>query len=176
MVYLPFCTAIFVTSLISYDEVDNGFQFLMTLPVSRSLYINEKYILCMGSALISWILSAVLYFVSKLLHGSVINFFSDIQVVVVFLPVIVIALSVMIPVQLKFGVEKSRIVLICLAGAIIAAVYVVTEVLDPDTIGILRWIDSLNETVLLTAGFMVMALTAVISWLVSRKIMLNKEF
>lgn len=94
----------------------------------------------------------------------------------VFLPVIVIALSVMIPVQLKFGVEKSRIVLICLAGAIIAAVYVVTEVLDPDTIGILRWIDSLNETVLLTAEFKVMALAAVISWLVSRKIMLNKEF
>ena len=58
MGYLPFCMAIFVTSLISYDEVDNGFQFLMTLPVSRSLYVNEKYILCMGSAIISWILSA----------------------------------------------------------------------------------------------------------------------
>lgn len=176
MGYLPFCMAIFVTSLISYDEVDNGFQFLMTLPVSRSLYVNEKYILCMGSAIISWILSAVLYFVSKVLHGSVINSFSDIQVVVAFLPVIVIALSVMIPVQLKFGVEKSRIVLICLAGSIIAAIYVVTEVLNPDTLGIILWLDSLNETGLAVAGLIFMVVAAVFSWLISRKIMMKKEF
>ena len=169
MGYLPFCMAIFVTSLISYDEVDNGFQFLMTLPVSRSLYVNEKYILCMGSAIISWILSAVLYFVSKVLHGSVIDSFSDI-------PVIVIALSVMIPVQLKFGVEKSRIVLICLAGSIIAAIYVVTEVLNPDTLGIILWLDSLNETGLAVAGLIFMVVAAAFSWLISRKIMMKKEF
>lgn len=176
MGYLPFCMAIFVTSLISYDEMDNGFQFLMTLPVSRNSYVNEKYFLCMGSAVISWLMSVVLYFISKVLHGNAIDFLSDIQTLMAFLPVIIISLSVMIPVQLKFGVEKSRIVLICLAGSIIAAVYVATEVLDPDTIGILRWIGSINETVLLTTGIIFMVAAAVFSWMISRKMMMNKEF
>ena len=31
---------------VSYDEFDNGFLFLMTLPVDRKTYVDEKYLFC----------------------------------------------------------------------------------------------------------------------------------
>ena len=176
MGYLPFCTAIFVTSLMAYDEMDNGFQFLMTLPVTRALYVKEKYFLCMGSAVASWLLAAVLYFISKVIHGSTADFFSDMQKLIVFLPVVIVFLAVMIPVQLEFGVEKSRIVWVCLAGGIFAAVYVTAEVVDPDSVGIIQMLDSLNEAVLLAAGMIFVVAAVVISWLISKKVMMKKEF
>ena len=42
--YFPFLMIIMLTGTISYDEMDNGFPFLFTLPVDRKMYIREKYL------------------------------------------------------------------------------------------------------------------------------------
>ena len=42
--YFPFVIIILIINTIAYDELDNGFQFLMTLPINAKTYVREKYI------------------------------------------------------------------------------------------------------------------------------------
>ena len=41
--YLALIGASFTTSTMSYDEFDNGYTFLLSLPVTRKGYVLEKY-------------------------------------------------------------------------------------------------------------------------------------
>ena len=44
--YVTFIFTLFTVSTISYDEYDNGYPFLFTLPITRRQYVNEKYVVC----------------------------------------------------------------------------------------------------------------------------------
>ena len=41
--YVTFIFTLFTVSTISYDEYDNGYPFLFTLPITRRQYVNEKF-------------------------------------------------------------------------------------------------------------------------------------
>ena len=41
--YLTFICPLFCISTISYDEFDNGYAFLFTLPIQKKDYVKEKY-------------------------------------------------------------------------------------------------------------------------------------
>ena len=43
--YLAFIGATFASSTLSYDEYDNGYAYLLSMPVTRKGYVTEKYIL-----------------------------------------------------------------------------------------------------------------------------------
>ena len=103
-------------STISYDEIDNGYTFLMTLPIDTKTYVKEKYLLCLSGTFISWIFAVVLYFASKFLRETNIVIANEVPIIVSFLPVLLLAMAIMIPIQLKFGAEKSRIVLLIIFG------------------------------------------------------------
>ncbi len=50
VIYMAMVISMFSISTLGYDEFDNGFRFLFTLPVSRKAYVREKYlffILCL---------------------------------------------------------------------------------------------------------------------------------
>lgn len=115
MGYPPFTLGIFVMSTISYDDFDNGLSFLMTLPVTRNMYVAEKYVL----ALVMIIAGSICSFLIALLMvckqsgaKEMTLWLADsgyILGAIVFC--IGIFMGIMIPVQLKFGAEKGRIVL-----------------------------------------------------------------
>ena len=50
--YLTMLAAVISIGTISYDEYDNGFAFLMTLPFGRKTYVREKYLFCLKILLI----------------------------------------------------------------------------------------------------------------------------
>ena len=52
--YITIFLSIFVASTISYDEFDNGYLFLMTLPVTRKKYVDEKYIFGIIISIFAW--------------------------------------------------------------------------------------------------------------------------
>ena len=62
--YLTFFISAILVSTLSYDEMDHGFAFLFTLPINRKIYVREKYVFCMGGAVIVWSLTMMLYFLS----------------------------------------------------------------------------------------------------------------
>lgn len=114
--YLTFIGLILATSSISYDEFDNGYPFLMTLPITNKTYVLEKYVLSAGAMLFSWLVALVISFATKMMHGAPIQPAEDLlgAVLILFFPCLL--MNIMIPIQLKFGSEKSRIVLLAIGG------------------------------------------------------------
>lgn len=56
-------------STIAYDEMDHGYQFLLTLPINKKTYVREKYLLCAGGVVAAWVIAVCLYLVSKVVRG-----------------------------------------------------------------------------------------------------------
>ena len=58
--YLPFLFINLAISTISYDEMDNGYSFLFSLPVSRQKYVLSKYVLMAAVNIISCALAFII--------------------------------------------------------------------------------------------------------------------
>ena len=58
--YLTFIFSVFVLSTLSYDSYDNGMIFLLSLPVSRRIYVQEKYLFSLLLASGAWLVSLIL--------------------------------------------------------------------------------------------------------------------
>lgn len=175
--YLSFCAAIVMVSTISYDELDHGYEFLMTLPITAKIYVKEKYLFCIGGAVIAWLFAAILYlyFVSKMIRGERFSFLDELPVILIFLPIILLMLSILIPFHLKYGMEKSRIILALLAGIIVAAVYFMKNLIDGNS-KILTAINSVNDEVVTIILFALGIFATLISYFISSRIMEKKEF
>lgn len=173
--YLSFCASIVMVSTISYDELDHGYEFLMTLPITAKIYVKEKYLFCIGGAVIAWLFAAILYFVSKMIRGETFSFLDELPVALISLPIILLMLSILIPFQLKYGMEKSRIILALLAGIIAAAIYFIKNLIDGNS-KILTAINSVNDEVVTIILFALGIFATLISYFISSRIMEKKEF
>ena len=118
--YLAMTCAILTVGTISYDEFDNGYPFLFTLPITKKTYVTGKYVFCMLGGLIGWGISVVIVICCTLIKGGEFSV-SDIWDILAFIPVIDLIVAIMLPIQLKFGAEKSRIAIFVIGGGSWAA-------------------------------------------------------
>ena len=121
--YITVMVGILTLTTISYDEFENGMGYLFTLPVSRREYVGEKYLFSIVTTLPG--LAAVSAFSFVFSRIRKIDFPVEewvLSVVVSFL-VVTAVLSIVIPLQLKFGADKSRVALMIVWGGGIMAVY-----------------------------------------------------
>ena len=115
--YLTMISARLTIGTISYDEFDNGYLFLLTLPVTRRSYVTAKYIFCFLGDLVGWAAASVIYAGCCLAKGAGLGM-EQLAAALVFLPVVGLMSAVMLPLQLKYGAEKSRLALAVLFGGI----------------------------------------------------------
>ncbi|MBE5845995.1 MAG: ABC-2 transporter permease [Butyrivibrio sp.] len=176
--YLTMLAMIIGTGTISYDEYDNGLPFLMTLPFDRKTYVREKYLFSLITAIVAWFIGAVIFGIMDVVRNNGAGL-SEIPAMIAIIPAIYIASAIIIPLQLKYGGEKSRIALSIIFGlvAVIAVgVGKVTEnPLNPmaDVISALQGLPGYAALIILLA---VSAVATTISYLFSVKIMEKKEF
>ena len=52
--WLPFAISILLINTVTYDELDKGYGFLMTLPIDAETYVREKYFFCLTGGTVSW--------------------------------------------------------------------------------------------------------------------------
>lgn len=123
MGYLTMISAILSIGTISYDEFDNGYPFLLTLPVTRKNYVTAKYLFCLASNLAGWAAASVIFAGCCLVKGEGFRM-AQLTEALAFLPVAGLMTAVMLPLQLKYGAEKSRLALAVLAGVVVALGYV----------------------------------------------------
>ncbi|NMB42565.1 MAG: ABC-2 transporter permease [Clostridiales bacterium] len=174
--YLPFLGMLMTTGTIAYDELDNGFTFLMTLPIDAKTYVKEKYLFCLSGALISWFIAVILYFLSWQMRGEKIDLMNEIPLVASFIPIVILFMAIMIPIQLKFGAEKSRIVLLIIFGIIILVAFLIANMIGSETINqIYMKIDTMDVKDLAFGGILFVILATALSYKISCKIMKNKE-
>lgn len=175
--YITFVIPFFALSTISYDEFDNGNAFLFTLPISRKAYVYEKYSFSLLLGVISLVLAVCLSIVFALLNKVPI---SEILTASPFIfGMMVVMISIMIPIQLKFGTDKSRIVLLSISGIIAIFCFVVVQILqicNIDVFSLLKKLSSLSFTLLISIEAIIVTLILLLSILISVAMMNKKEF
>ena len=176
--YFPFLVVILMVSTFSYDEMDHGYQFLMTLPVDASLYIREKYLLCMLGGVGSWAVSVGIYDAGEMFRGESMNFLEELPLIGVFLPIMLLLVAFMIPIQVKFGVEKSRAVLAGFCGGIgVVVIFITKTILTKETLSqIEATIDRISEPILTAICLVGVVGILLVSYGISKRIMEKKEF
>ena len=164
------------------SDVQNGaLGFLMTLPVRRSDYVKEKYLLCTMYIFCGWafsvILAAVMYR-GRILEGDE----PFIMVSILYVVAALIINFLMIPINFRFGPETARIVLFGVFAAIVLGVVAgmyLLEKLIPDH----SYFDKIAETInavtagQLLIGFLaVLAVEGIVSYLYSLRVIKRMEF
>lgn len=183
MGYVPFIFCLYVMSSINYDEFDNGFPFLLTLPVTRKTYVREKYIFGISMSVIGSLLAGILGAVLEIrnvgIEGTKIWLPEGAFTMAVVILILGISLGIMIPTQLKFGSEKGRIVLFGITITIIGLCYLIgkyEEKLHVNFSGIIETLDHTEPGMALLLLFVITAAVLIVSYGISVKIMEKKSF
>ncbi|WP_349671593.1 ABC-2 transporter permease [Lacrimispora sp.] len=176
--YVTLILTMFTLSSISYDEFDNGYAFLFTLPITRNQYAAEKYVFGFvtgGSACI--IVTVFAVFMNFVKGGA-----GTLELVIsalLYLFISLMFMAVVVPVQLKFGTEKGRIVLIFIIGIIFAAGFFVVNAAKTFQLDLSTMVAALTSSAagsVITVLLLISLAAVFVSYLISVKIMKKKQF
>ncbi len=176
--YMTIITSMFVLSTISYDDFDHGMSYLMTLPITRTIYAAEKYCFGLLCGAVGWLFSMLLCFIFGSLPGTeMINADFIVGCVLIYI-VLICMLSIMIPVQLKFGGDNGKIVIFITIGVFV----VIGVLIDKVAAGYGIDLATQFEQLLVSAIDYIIPITVVstvltlgISFIISLRIMKNKQ-
>ena len=163
---------------LSYDELDNGLTFIMTLPIKRKTFVTEKYLFCFVTACVFWVLAYVVYIVAKTVRHIPMDPVSELPVAIAFLPAMMIITSVMIPIQLKFGSQRSRVIMMVLFGGVAVIILMFSDFFGTDNrlAGFVNFLDSINPMIVVGGLLSLCAIFILVSALISVKVIEKKEF
>lgn len=116
MGYMTMVLVLFAGSTISYDEMNHGMEFLLTLPVNRKQYVQGKYLFMIILTAVSLAVSS-LYGLAADIIGNVTVNFAEMVENGIFIAVMLMAFtSIFLMLILKYGAEKARIVVAIIFG------------------------------------------------------------
>lgn len=139
--YATILVTILMIGTIAYDEHENGMSFLMTLPISRKQYALSKYLFTIMGIIIIDLILLVTIGIYKICIPSELLMSEYIMIAVLLFFTAIIMSSLMIPVNFKYGVDKSRLVLLLFAGIISVVGLVFSRFADYVPYGIRKLIE-----------------------------------
>lgn len=121
--YLTIMFSFIPLTTLAYDDADNGSAYLFTLPVSRKGYLVEKYLFSAGFILAAAFLTLAVVIVACLVKKYAVQPEELGVMVMTCITVSVIFSAVSMPVQLKFGSERSRVAAALTFGGLFGICY-----------------------------------------------------
>jgi len=177
--YAAGLTGILGLSTLAFDEQDNGFPFLFSLPVDIRTYVNEKYLFCILLDLVGAAIGTVMFVLACLAKGRTETISDGIVYLTLYLPATLLLILSILPIQMVFGREKSRIItmivygiLFVLSGVIVKIVGPVDKMKTPQNLP--EWLS--NPFFLAAAAFALLLAFCIGMYLFCLKAMRNKEF
>lgn len=179
--YVPMMAMLLVLSTISYDYNDNGMSFIMTLPNKPGDYAVEKYIFSASGVTFMWLVSLVLQFVSFMIQKTEYVLSEVILTDALMLPMFLLIIAIMIPIELKYSPEKGRTVLFIIFGIVMIAVIAGKGLVEKiggagDVMELFVKLQNMSPVVLIIAAYAVCLIVLSISMVSTIRIMQNKEF
>ena len=171
--YLTMICAILTVGTISYDEFDNGYPFLLTLPITKRTYVIGKYLFCILGGLVGWFVSVAIVLCCGMAKGNAMAA-SNLVEAIMFIPVLGLITAIMLPLQLKFGAEKSRVVIVSVGGGAWALGYFAMKFL-PDDIRVPAFLLELDDATGLVFLLAICLVVLAVSYLISVHVMEKKE-
>lgn len=177
--YVTLIFGMFSISSISYDEYDNGNAFLFTLPFTRTGYVLEKYLFSLLISGIPWLISSVLITFYQKSCVPELDSAEWFLTTFIFLYMVILLLSLMLPLHLKYGAEKARLFLFGVMGVIFVICILLTKIASSIADKLLHFLKnlsavSISQIVLAGGAFSIILL--IISGLCSLKVIKGKEF
>jgi hypothetical protein len=177
MGYMMMVSATLAITTISYDYFEKGMSFLLTLPITKKMYVVEKYLL---SAMVGLVVALLGCFLNVLggLFGAQAAWNEFAATAGVSLAAAMIMLAIYIPVYLKCGPEKSRVAILIVVGVFVGGGYLAIKV-EPVQKLLYQLLEKLSIMELpqvIGIGVAVWALLMAVSIVVSLGIMEKKEF
>jgi len=173
--FLGMIGSLFTLSSISYDEFDNGSAFLFTLPITRKGYVYEKYLFGLTTGICFLVLGTAISLLASVINNTEVT--EIFRQALPLLSMIIIALALMLPAQLKFGGEKGRIILISIIGVVFLLGKLIKDNLQAlNLTGILQKLSEMNDVTLFWFFLLISLVALIISMFGSILIMQKKEF
>ena len=172
--YMIFVSLSVTVGTISYDGYHHGMNFLMTLPFTRKEYVISKYLTAAGVTLAAGIISMI----PGLLKAQSVNtrkeFLMSTGAVMICAGIF---LAILLPMRLKYEIEKSRILMVALVAVIFLiaaggkkALELYKENAD------FQFLNTFAGWQIAIAMIVVMVVCVAVSVKVSERIMERKEF
>ena len=179
MGYMTSLCSFFAISSVIYDESENGYPFLLTLPVMREAFVREKYLFAVLCNIGTWFIAVLMSGTSKVISEGrfpEMEFYSGIILVI---PFFLVMAAVVFPFQFKFGADRGKFVFLIALGFLFLIGYAVSKACDALGIDWEKMFTSLSAlwrgvTELLI--FVVSAAIVLVSCAISGKIMKRREF
>ena len=176
IVYANIIFTMFVVTTINYDYFENGCAFLMTLPISRKMYVSEKYVLAFLAAACGLVADVIFMLIAHFLKEEYVFGIDNLIFALAYVLGSLVFVALMLPIELKYGPEKARIAMIVVVAIIFAGVFVFTGIGPFDLSGATTKLLSLEKIVLLGISGVAVVIALGISYLISCRIMEKKEF
>ena len=159
-------------STMSYDDFDRGMEFILTLPTTKKIYAIEKYVLALSTLVVMSIVG------TGLLVALGIEFNTAILDIAPMAAIAIVLVSINLPLTLKFGSEKTKILTLILFigfGSLVGTLGTsnLNEILNSDLV---KKIMSLGKLQLGIGVGLIVVVILIISCCISIKISENKEY
>lgn len=178
--YITIFLSVFTATTISYDEYDNCYLFLMTLPITRKKYVNEKYVFGILITLVAWVIGMVIGTVMLTIQKTGMSAAEWIISSLMSIFIAVVFMSVIMPIRFKFDGEKARYANIIVMGAILVVAFGASKFIDyiPEHIteSAGEFFANLGDSGIVALSAVIAAAALAVSYMCSRCIMAKKEF
>ena len=178
--YLTIFIGLFSMSTISYDEFDNGYPYLFSLPVDAGIYVKEKYLFSTMLVVMVNLLSVGGTYLIGLINSSTYTASEILVTGGISILLALVFLSFGLSIQLKFGAEKGRLALLLVFLVLFAAVYLTVRfLLNEMQLSMTEFLGAVEEwssALLVIGGIAIGIVFFTLSFFISLKIMGNKEF
>ena len=168
----PFFSVMMMLSTFSYDNYNNFDAYAISFPNGKRNIILSKYLATLILTFGTTILVLILAILISYLKGNISNLGeTSLTMLVEFLATVII-LSIMYPIIFKFGIEKARLVIFILIFGLGILGGFLLKFINFDFLNSLSFLANYWFITILIITILVL----IISYILSRKIYLKKEF
>lgn len=174
--YVSIISGLMVSNTIAYDEFDNGYSFLMTLPAGRKTYVAEKYVFSIITGFIGWGFAFLMCLLFVRFKGADMSIKELAEISVPILAVLFIFVDIIIPVRLKFEAEKGKAVFAIIFLIIFSSSFFGAKYLRNIHLGVNKLIAYIiNNNIIYVLILLISILFMTISYFISLNVMKKKE-
>ena len=126
--YVTIVFSMFGITSLGYDEADNGLAYLFSFPFERRTYAVEKYVFSFLLLLAGWVTITALAVIVSFVRGMQFDLWEMGAASMSVITISVGFLSVPLPIEFKFGVERGRIGMIVAFAVFFLGFYFLAKV------------------------------------------------
>lgn len=179
MTYAAIIFSMLVISTVNYDDDKNGMSFILTFPISRKMYVLEKYVLGMLFMAVILAAESIMMMAATAVKAASYAPYDWLSAILSFLLSSSLVLSATLPFQIKYGAEKGRMVLVTVFICMGIAAYSLRQVFKALNIDLTEVIEKVASAGALEVAIFTIALSfgmMAVSYLLSAAAIKRKQF